>query len=163
MSNLSTKKKLLKLYHDFKEEEDIKGLAAAPDEKNIFKWNCMISGPPNTIWADGYFTLELRFEDDYPSSPPKAKFVPSIYHPNVYKDGRLCLDILTPKEWDRNSKMSSILLSIQSLLNDPNPDSPANHEATDAFLAYQKDESNDEYKRKVRECVEKSWENFPDE
>lgn len=161
--SLSTKKKLLKLYHDFKDEKDITGLAAAPDEKDIFKWNCMITGPANTIWQDGYFTLELKFDDDYPSSPPTAKFVPSIYHPNVYKDGRLCLDILTPKEWDRNSKMSSILLSIQSLLNDPNPLSPANHEATDAFVAYQKDESNDEYKKKVRECVEKSWESFQDD
>ena len=162
MSFSKAKKKLVKLYQDFKAEEDVKGLYAAPDEKNIFKWNCVILGPADTIWADGTFKLELEFDDGYPSTPPKGRFNPSIYHPNVYKDGRLCLDILTPKEWDRNNKMSSILLSIQSLLDDPNPDSPANHEATEAFKAYKKDQS-DEYRRKVRECVENSWANFEDE
>ncbi|KAK8870379.1 Ubiquitin-conjugating enzyme E2 2 [Tritrichomonas musculus] len=161
----SAKKKLLKLYNEFKKEDrdDVKGFIAAPDEKDIYTWHCVITGPENTIWADGFFKLDLTFTDDYPSTPPSAKFNPPIYHPNVYRDGRLCLDILTPKAWDRNFKMSSILLSIQSLLNDPNPESPANKEANKAFLAYTNDESNDEYKKKVRECVEKSWESFPEE
>ena len=156
---MKAKKKLLELYKKFQEDKDVSNVQAAPDEKDILKWHCVIVGPEGTIWENGIFKLDLQFNEDYPKAPPSAKFNPPIYHPNVYKDGRLCLDILTPKEWSPSNTMLSILLSIQSLLNDPNPDSPANHDATRQYKDYI-EKKNDDYVKEVRKCVEHSWTTF---
>ena len=78
--------------------------------------------------------------------PPAAQ-----YHPNVYADGSICLDILQ-NQWSPMYGIPGILCSIQSLLCDPNPASPANPEAAKLF---EKDKG--EYERKVRLCVEASW------
>jgi ubiquitin-conjugating enzyme E2 A len=70
----------------------------------------------------------------------------------VYADGSICLDILQ-KQWTPIYDTVAILTSIQSLLTDPNPDSPANAEAARLFV-----ENKREYYRRVRSCVEQSWE-----
>lgn len=67
---------------------------AIPEEKNIYKWNAIIMGQDDTEWEGGIFKLELLFGDAYPNKPPKVKFTSNIFHPNVYKDGGICLDIL---------------------------------------------------------------------
>lgn len=74
-----------------------------------------------------------------------------MFHPNVYASGELCLDILQNR-WSPTFDVSSILTSIQSLLNDPNTASPANVEAANLY----KDHSS-MYAKRVRETVEKSW------
>lgn len=93
----------------------------------------------------------LEFTEDYPSKPPKVKFVTKVYHPNVYADGNICLDILQ-SAWSPIYDVAAILTSIQSLLPDPNPSSPANAEAAKLF-----NEDRAEYEKRVRECVEASW------
>jgi ubiquitin-protein ligase len=47
-----------------------------------------------TDWEGGYFPLTLNFSEDYPSKPPKCKFPPGFFHPNVYPSGTVCLSIL---------------------------------------------------------------------
>lgn len=47
-----------------------------------------------TDWEGGYFPLTLHFSEDYPSKPPKCKFPPGFFHPNVYPSGTVCLSIL---------------------------------------------------------------------
>lgn len=42
----------------------------------------------------GIFKLELFLPDDYPMAPPKIRFLTKIFHPNVDKLGRICLDVL---------------------------------------------------------------------
>ena len=84
--------------------------------------------PDDTPWEDGTFRLQLEFTEDYPNKAPTVKFVTRLFHPNVYADGSICLDILQ-NQWSPIYDISAILTSIQSLLCDPNPNSPANSEA----------------------------------
>ena len=88
---------------------------------------------------------------DYPNKPPVVKFVSKLFHPNVYADGAICLDILQ-NQWSPIYDIAAILTSIQSLLNDPNPNSPANAEAARLWQ-----ENRREYAKRVKEVVEASW------
>lgn len=92
----------------------------------------------------------LTFDEEYPTKPPVVKFVSKMFHPNVYADGALCLDILNNR-WSPTYDVAAILTSIQSLLHDPNPDSPANGVAAQLYS-----ENRREYTRRVREIVEQS-------
>ena len=71
--------------------------------------------------AGGIFKLELFLTEDYPMAPPKVRFLTKIYHPNIDKLGRICLDILKDK-WSPALQIRTVLLSIQALLSAPNPD-----------------------------------------
>lgn len=96
--------------------------------------------------------LVMQFEEAYPNKPPGVKFVSTMFHPNVYGTGELCLDILQNR-WSPTYDVAAILTSIQSLLNDPNTSSPANVEASNLYK-----ENRREYNKRVKETVEKSWE-----
>ena len=50
---------------------------------------------------------ELNFPRDYPLSPPSMRFLSSMYHPNIYPDGRVCISILHPPGDDPNMYESS--------------------------------------------------------
>ena len=78
--------------------------------------------------ADGMYKLELFLPEDYPMCPPKVRFLTRIYHPNVDRLGRICLDILKDK-WSPALQIRTVLLSIQALMSAPNPDDPLNEEA----------------------------------
>eukprot|EP00834_Sanchytrium_tribonematis_P001958 NODE_52_length_30984_cov_1.383358.p25 type:complete len:154 gc:universal NODE_52_length_30984_cov_1.383358:17601-18062(+) len=142
-----------RLLQDFKkiQKEPVVGINATPDPNNILMWNAFIVGPEDTIFHQGIFKLRLEFDETYPQKAPKVSFVTKIYHPNVYDNGALCLDIIQTR-WSPSYDVQSILTSVQSLLNDPNPNSPANAEAARLFQ-----DNRPEYDRKVRECVENSW------
>ena len=127
------------------------GVSAAPQEDNVMQWEAVIFGPEDTIWENGAFTLKMTFSEEYPVKPPNVVFVTPIFHPNVYASGAICLDILN-KQWTPIYDIGSILTSIQSLLTEPNPTSPANAEAARLFV-----ENRREYDRRVVECVERSW------
>lgn len=80
-------------------------------------------GPPDSPYAGGVFFLTIHFPTDYPFRPPKVAFTTKIYHPNIHPSGNICLDILKDK-WSPALTISKVLLSISSLLTDPNPDDP---------------------------------------
>jgi ubiquitin-conjugating enzyme E2 A len=103
------------------------------------------------VASGGTFKLELQFSEEYPNKPPSVKFVSKLFHPNVYANGAICLDILQ-NQWSPIYDIAAILTSIQSLLTDPNPNSPANVEAAKLYQ-----ENRREYDRKVMEVVEGSW------
>ncbi|KAK7411466.1 hypothetical protein VNO78_02899 [Psophocarpus tetragonolobus] len=142
-----------RLMRDFKrlQQDPPAGISGAPQDNNIMLWNAVIFGPDDTPWDGGTFKLTLQFTEDYPNKPPTVRFVSRMFHPNIYADGSICLDILQNK-WSPIYEVSAILTSIQSLLCDPNPDSPANSEAARMFT-----ESRREYNRRLREIVEQSW------
>lgn len=103
--------------------EPVPGIAANPDEHNARYFHVVISGPKDSPFEGGVFKLELFLPEEYPMSAPKVRFMTKIYHPNVDKLGRICLDILKDK-WSPALQIRTVLLSIQALLSAPNPDDP---------------------------------------
>ena len=142
-----------RLINDFKrfEKEDSNGIFASPLSDNIMLWEAVIFGPEDSPWEGGSFKLIIEFTEEYPTKPPSIKFITNMYHPNIYVDGKICLDILT-NQWSPIYDVHAVLTSIQSLLSDPNPDSPANAEAARLYT-----ENVQEYYKKVKDCVENSW------
>jgi len=127
------------------------GISGSPLPDNIMLWNAVIFGPGDTPFEDGTFKLLLTFDESYPNKPPTVKFLSRMFHPNVYANGELCLDILQNR-WSPTYDVAAILTSIQSLLHDPNPNSPANAEAAQLYR-----ENMKEYVRRVKATVEESW------
>ncbi|KAK8604498.1 hypothetical protein V6N13_099438 [Hibiscus sabdariffa] len=127
------------------------GISAEPKDNNIMHWNAIILGPDKSPWEGGSFKLTLQFPEDYPTKPPTVRFISRMFHPNIYADGRICLAILQ-NQWSPINDVATILTSIQSLLRDPNPNSPANKEAAKMFT-----ENKREYNRRIRELVDLSW------
>ena len=74
----------------------------------------------------------MTFGEQYPEKPPRVRFTSEVFHPNVYSDGTLCMDIIQD-QWSPIHNVCTLLTSIQSLLTDPNPASPANPEAAQLF------------------------------
>ncbi|EIE24564.1 E2 ubiquitin-conjugating-like enzyme [Coccomyxa subellipsoidea C-169] len=120
---------------------------AADGSVNLMKWNCHIPGKPGTDWEGGYFPLTMEFSDEYPAKPPKCKFKPSFFHPNIYPSGTVCLSILNEDEgWRPSITVKNILTGIQDLLDDPNPKSPAQAEAFMMFT-----QQKVEYRKRVKQ------------
>lgn len=111
-----------------KELEDLKRdppaqCSAGPVGDDLFHWQATIMGPPDSPYQGGVFFLTIHFPTDYPFKPPKVSFTTRIYHPNINSNGSICLDILR-SQWSPALTISKVLLSICSLLCDPNPDDP---------------------------------------
>ena len=97
--------------------------SAGPVGDDLFHWQATIMGPPDSPYQGGVFFLTIHFPTDYPFKPPKVSFTTKIYHPNINSNGSICLDILR-SQWSPALTISKVLLSICSLLCDPNPDDP---------------------------------------
>lgn len=99
------------------------GISAIPDESNCRYFHIVMAGPQSSPYEGGLFRLELFLPENYPLSPPNVRFLTKIYHPNIDKLGRICLDILKD-QWSPALQIRTVLLSIQALLSSPNPDDP---------------------------------------
>jgi ubiquitin-conjugating enzyme E2 D/E len=97
--------------------------SAGPVGDDMFHWQATIMGPSDSPYQNGVFFLNIQFPTDYPFKPPKVSFTTKIYHPNINSNGSICLDILR-SQWSPALTIAKVLLSICSLLNDPNPDDP---------------------------------------
>jgi len=114
-------------------EEPVPGIYANPDPANSRYFHVQIAGPIQSPFEGGLFSLELFLPDDYPMVPPKVRFLTKLYHPNVDKLGRICLDILKSK-WSPALQIRSVLLSIQALLSSPNPDDPLDNGVAEQWI-----------------------------
>jgi len=137
------------------------------DYEDIYEWKVMMEGPEATPYEGGMFPCSLSFPKEYPNKPPVMKFLtPGFWHPNIYQDGKVCISILHEAKEDQfneQEKMSekwrpilgveAILISVMSLLSNPNFDSPAN---IDASIECKNDPAA--YKRRIRNLVRKSQE-----
>lgn len=145
-------------------QQPLEGIIAAPvSDDDLFRWHCALAGPPDTPYEHGLYQATLQFPRDYPLSPPTLRFVSEMWHPNVYPDGRVCISILhqpgddplhyedASERWGPLQSVDKVLLSVLSLLGDPNCESPAN---VDAAREYR--ENRRKYDEKVRNLAVKS-------
>ncbi|KAJ7332287.1 hypothetical protein JRQ81_014467 [Phrynocephalus forsythii] len=116
------------------------GISAFPESDNLFKWIGTIHGAAGTVYEELRYKVSLEFPSGYPYNAPTVKFLTPCYHPNVDLQGNICLDILKDK-WSALYDVRTILLSIQSLLGEPNIESPLNTDAAELWknqTAYKK-------------------------
>jgi len=135
----------VKIVRDLKSilDEPIEGVFCEfLNESNVFEWRIYFEGPEASPFQGGIFEARMNFPQDYPMSPPSLTIMSEFWHPNVYKDGRVCISILhspgndpmsgeLPEErWMPTQTVATIMLSFQSMLSDPNISSPANIDAS---------------------------------
>ncbi|BAM41143.1 Ubiquitin-conjugating enzyme E2 D2 [Babesia sp. Xinjiang] len=123
--------------------------SAGPVGDDMFHWQATIMGPHNSLYQNGVYFLNIHFPSDYPFKPPKVAFTTKVYHPNINNNGAICLDILKD-QWSPALTISKVLLSISSLLTDPNPDDPLVPEIAQLYKQNRK-----LYESTVREWVQK--------
>eukprot|EP00052_Salpingoeca_macrocollata_P016825 m.135956 g.135956 ORF g.135956 m.135956 type:complete len:149 (-) comp20177_c4_seq1:26-472(-) len=104
-------------------QEAVAGIAVQVDPENPRYFHVVMDGPMQSPFESGKFKLELFLPADYPMAAPKVRFMTKIYHPNIDKMGRICLDVLKDK-WSPALQIRTVLISIQALLSAPNPDDP---------------------------------------
>lgn len=133
-----------------------------PDLRNFLVWNVLLIGPPDSPFEGGIFKCQLKFTSEYPNRPPEFKFLTNLPHPNIYKDGQVCISILhegqdeygyedISERWKPSHGVNSILMSVISMLSNPNFESPANVEASVMW----KNDIN-KYKNMIYKIVAKS-------
>jgi ubiquitin-conjugating enzyme E2 D/E len=118
--------------------------SAGPVGSDLYQWEAVIMGPEDSPYTGGIFKLRIQFPVDYPFKPPHIQFVTKIFHPNINSAGMICLDILKT-QWSPALTVSKVLLSICSLLTDPNPKDPLAPDVARMYL-----EQRGEYEAEAR-------------
>jgi ubiquitin-conjugating enzyme E2 D/E len=150
---MAAAKRIAKEMKDLAKDAPSNCSAGPKSESDLFNWVASIIGPASTPYANGVFNLEIQFPSDYPFKPPKIRFVTKVYHCNVNAQGGICLDILKDN-WSPALTISKVLLSICSLLNEPNPDDPLVPEIAKLLKSDRKkhDSMALDYTRKYASC-----------
>lgn len=167
-SKTRSSQKVLALELKRLEDEPVEGfLISLVNDSNLYEWKCIIFGPPDTMYAGAYFKAVMRFPYDYPYSPPNFRFLNKMYHPNIYDNGEVCISILHPptddpqsgelpsERWNPTQTVRTVLLSVISLLMEPNTSSPANVDAGVMYRRFKEGDSKD-YEVIVKKQVEQS-------
>lgn len=165
------KSAIIRLNKDYKDiiNNPLEGIYVEfKDESNPFEWIIYMEGPQETPYEGGVFKLEMKFPENYPSMPPTLKFISEFWHPNVYADGKVCISILhepgddpmsgelASERWCPTQSVDTILLSVQSMLSEPNMFSPASCDA----MKQLRDHKND-YLAKCKIISEKARKELP--
>jgi ubiquitin-conjugating enzyme E2 D/E len=150
MSDRRLKKDFMdtKTHTSVDKKDNIKSVNMVKD--NLYNWEAVIAGPTNSPFEGGLFLLNIEFPKEYPFKPPKFTFKTKVFHPNINNTGAICLDILKDA-WSPALNVVKVLMSICSLLVDPNPKDPLDPIAADLFMRNRK-----EYDRIVIDMVKKN-------
>lgn len=165
--HVASSQKALMLEMKSLQDEPVEGFKITlVDESDMYNWEVAIFGPPNTHYEGGYFKARLKFPVDYPYSPPAFRFLTKMWHPNIYENGDVCISILHPpvddpqsgelpsERWNPTQNVRTILLSVISLLNEPNTFSPANVDASVMYRKWRESKGKDrEYIEIIRKQV----------
>lgn len=149
------------------QEEPVEGFRVKLlNDDDLFVWEVALFGPPDTLYQGGYFKAHLKFPTDYPYNPPSVRFLSKVWHPNVYENGDLCISILHPpvddpqsgelacERWNPTQNVRTVLLSVVSLLNEPNTFSPANVDASVMYRRWKESKGRDkEYENIIKKQV----------
>jgi len=150
MSSNSTRNARLRKELKSFDEKETDNVSAGMIADDITHWEAIIIGPTDTPYANEIMNLDIKFPEDYPFKPPKIKFTKPIWHPNINSSsGDICLDILK-SNWSPALSIMKVLMSISSLLEDPNPDDPYNSKAADEYK-----NNRNKFNMKVREYFNK--------
>lgn len=141
-------KRIIKEIQDLNEDPPA-NCSAGPVGDDLFKWKATIIGPDDSPYTGGIYFLNINFPSDYPFKPPKVNFTTRIYHCNINFNGGICLDILKD-QWSPALTVSKLLLSICSLLTDPNPDDPLVPEISNLLRT-----NKERHDTLARECTQK--------
>ena len=143
-------KRIKKELEDFNKDPP-EGCSAGPiDDNDMFNWQATFPGPENSPYEGGNFTLKMQFPKDFPFKPPKVEFETKVYHPNVKSaTGAICLGILKD-DWSPQITVPKILMSISTLLTDPNVEHPLEEE-----IAKQYTQNRELYDKTAKEWTEK--------
>lgn len=142
---MSALKRITKELNDIQKDPPTNCSAGPVDANDMFNWSATIMGPSDSSYQGGVFFLTIRFPSDYPFKPPKVTFTTKIYHPNINPNGAICLDILKD-QWSPALTISKVLLSISSLLTEPNPDDPFVPDIAQLYKS-----NKNEYEKNVKE------------
>ena len=129
---------------------------AAPDDSNddLRQWTGYIDGPADSPYHGGRFHVAITFPTDYPFKPPEIRFTTPIFHPNISPKGEICLDLLH-SQWSPALSIRALLLSLCSLLTDPNVEHGLNHEALHLYRS-DRTRYNDNVRSWIRK-VDQIW------
>lgn len=112
-----------------------------------------VLGPAGSPYEKGLFKIEITVPNKYPFEPPTFKFTTKVYHPNIDVEGRICLDLLKVPpagSWKPTVSLANVLVAIQMLLANPNPDDPLMAEIGCEFKT-----NRAEFERKAKEWTVK--------
>ncbi|KAH9896563.1 ubiquitin-conjugating enzyme/RWD-like protein [Cubamyces lactineus] len=104
-------------------KEDLGAIKLTPSGDDLFHWSATIPGPEGSVYEGGVFQVEIVLGHDYPFSAPRVAFKTRIYHMNINERGSICIDILK-HNWSPALSLFKVILSLSSLLTDPNPKDP---------------------------------------
>ena len=130
---MSTLMRIKKELQQLQEDPPANCSAGVINDNDFYEWEATIMGPAESPYEGGIFNLKISFPCDYPFKPPVCIFTTKIFHPNINSSGGICLDILK-ESWSPALTVSKILLSICSLLDDPNPDDPLVPHIADLYI-----------------------------
>jgi len=143
MTELRSQMNIRRFTNDIKTCID-NGILCNVNNDDDYKLTVNLVGPDDTPYEKKIFAISIYIPTKYPMQPPDIKFITPIFHPNISTTGKICLDILG-NEWSSALKLYDVIISIQSLLNEPNADSPLNAEAARLYkISYKKNATNEE-------------------
>ncbi|KAI1301214.1 Ubiquitin-conjugating enzyme E2 S [Halotydeus destructor] len=120
------------------------GIRTLMNEEDVTDIQAIIDGPAGTPYSNGAFRVRLILSKDFPQSPPKGYFVTKIFHPNVSRNGEICVNTLK-KDWKPDLGLKHVFLTVKCLLIVPNAESALNEEAGKLLL-----EHYDDYCRRAK-------------
>ncbi|SCU92225.1 LADA_0F15258g1_1 [Lachancea dasiensis] len=131
---MSRAKRVMKELQGIKDDPEARVGLQLVNEDDIHLLKGSFLGPPGTPYENGKFVVDIEVPMEYPFKPPKMKFDTKVYHPNVSSvTGAICLDILK-NAWSPVITLKSALISLQALLQSPEPNDPQDAEVAQHYI-----------------------------
>lgn len=138
LSNMLRSKRILKEIQAVKEDPEAQIELRFVNESDIHHMKGSFIGPRGTPYEGGKFIVDINIPVEYPYKPPQMKFDTKVYHPNISSvTGAICLDILK-NAWTPVITLKSALISLQALLQSPEPNDPQDAQVAKHYLSDKK-------------------------